>query len=319
MLVASKSDPFLQEVVAEVLARYDRRAGFDVAGRNATTIPERNSEGSHLNGAIENKHAAPSACGCVQIAAADARIGRGECRKGPGRLSSRFEVACDEVVGRGEFGAQLREHRAQVQRVVDAVEPRCRLRNRTVALVRHVPAVSDETLAEVRADAGPFLQEVVDLVWDRYDRLCGLSARPSEERYDDDDRRRQSEEDLSDRTPSRRAGRPARFVALVDKGGRCALARRQGPSVADPRHLHVRARRRSPVDELRDRQQEQSVRPPGVAAHGRRLVRSLRLRLRLRLRAMIEHHTGQSSREQRRRVWRDRIQRSGAAAGVTRA
>ena len=95
-----------------------------------------------------------------------------------------FEVACDEVVGRGELGAQLREHRAQVQQAAAAAEkalptPRPE-RDRPKS---QVPAVSDETLEHAAAGkSDPFLQEVVAEVLARYDLRAGFDV-AREERY----------------------------------------------------------------------------------------------------------------------------------------
>ena len=197
---ADKSDPFLQEVVAEVLARYDLRAGFDVAREERYDHEaRRKSEGSHLNGVIENKHA---------------RAGRRRLRSNrslprPTRESVEasvvkdhrstvlevFEVACDEVVGRGELGAQLREHRAQVQQAAAAAEKALPTTRPERYRPKHqVPAVSDETLEHAAADkSDPFLQEVVAEVLARYDLRAGFDV-AREERYDHEARRKSEAE-----------------------------------------------------------------------------------------------------------------------------
>ena len=268
---ASKSDPFLQEVVAEVLARYDLRAGFDVAREERYDHEaRRKSEGSHLNGVIENKHAR---AGRLWL-----RSNRSSPR--PTRESVEasvvkdhrstvlevFEVACDEVVGRGELGAQLREHRAQVQRVVDAVAPSLPATESYGRPGRHVPAVSDETLAEVRAGADAFLQKVVDLVWDRYDR-CADYKTPSEERYDDDDRRQSEDTCLAELIAKTLEDQRESWLSSTQQAAVRARALKDHRS----RIRGIFTSARDDVlrgDELRDRQQERSVRPSGAQRAG---------------------------------------------------
>ena len=113
---ASKSDPFLQEVVAEVLARYDRRAGFDVDREERYDHEaRRNSEGSHLNGAIENKHARAERLWLRSSRSprpTRESVEASVVKDHRSTVLEVFEVACDEVVGRGELGA----HRDTVRR-----------------------------------------------------------------------------------------------------------------------------------------------------------------------------------------------------------
>ena len=230
----------------------------------------RNSEGSHLNGVIENKHAR---AGRLWL-----RSNRSSPR--PTRESVEasvvkdhrstvlevFEVACDEVVGHGELGAQLREHRAQVQRVVDAVAPSLPATESYGRPGRHVPAVSDETLAEVRAGADAFLQKVVDLVWDRYDR-CADYKTPREERYDDDDRRQSEDICLAELIAKTLEGqRESRFSSTQQTAVRASALKDHRSRI---RGIFMSAR--DDVlrgDELRDRQQERSVRPSGAQRAG---------------------------------------------------
>ena len=175
-------------------------------------------------------------------------------------------MACDEVVGRGELGAQLREHRAQVQRVVDAVAPSLPATESYGRPGRHVPAVSDETLAEVRAGADAFLQKVVDLVWDRYDR-CADYKTPREERYDDADRRQSEDTCLAELIAKTLEGqRESRFSSTQQTAVRASALKDHRSRI---RGIFMSARddvlRR---DELRDHQQERSVRPSGAQRAG---------------------------------------------------
>ena len=170
---AGKSDPFLQEVVAEVLARYDLRAGFDVAREERYDHEaRRNSEGSHLNGVIENKHARAGRLWLRSNSSSPRptreSVEASVVKDHRSTVLEVFEVACDEVVGHGELGAQLREHRAQVQRVVDAVAPSLPATESYGRPGRHVPAVSDETLERTE---GAVPDGAADLVADLYRRM----------------------------------------------------------------------------------------------------------------------------------------------------
>ena len=268
---AGKSDPFLQEVVAEVLARYDLRAGFDVAREERYDHEaRRNSEGSHLNGVIENKHARAGRLWLRSNSSSPRptreSVEASVVKDHRSTVLEVFEVACDEVVGHGELGAQLREHRAQVQRVVDAVAPSLPATESYGRPGRHVPAVSDETLAEVRAGADAFLQKVVDLVWDRYDR-CADYKTPREERYDDDDRRQSEDICLAELIAKTLEGqRESRFSSTQQTAVRASALKDHRSRI---RGIFMSAR--DDVlrgDELRDRQQERSVRPSGAQRAG---------------------------------------------------
>ena len=268
---AGKSDPFLEEVVAEVLARYDLRAGFDVAYEERYDHEaRRNSERSHLNGAIENKHARAERLWWRRSSRSPRStresVEASVVKDHRSTVLEVFEVACDEVVGRGELGAQLREHRAQVQRVVDAVAPSLPATESYGRPGRHVPAVSDETLAEVRAGADAFLQKVVDLVWDRYDR-CADYKTPREERYDDDDRRQSEDTCLAELIAKTLEGqRESRFSSTQQTAVRASALKDHRSRI---RGIFMSAR--DDVlrgDELRDRQQERSVRPSGAQRAG---------------------------------------------------
>ena len=267
---ASKSDPFLQEVVAEVLARYDRRAGFDVDREERYDHEaRRNSEGSHLNGVIENKHARAERLWLRSSRSprpTRESVEASVVKDHRSTVLEVFEVACDEVVGRGELGAQLREHRAQVQRVVDAVEPSLPATQSYGRPGRHVPAVSDETLAEVRVGADAFLQKVVDLVWDRYDR-CADYKTPSEERYDDDDRRQSEDTCLAELIAKTLEDQRESWLSSTQQAAVRARALKDHRS----RIRGIFTSARDDVlrgDELRDRQQERSVRPSGAQRAG---------------------------------------------------
>ena len=107
-----------------------------------------------------------------------------------------FEIAYDEVVGRGELGARLQKHRERMEFAADSVE-------RDLPTMKSprgypVPSISDAELAERRAIADPVQQELIDLVWNRMDSREHTST-PVEERYSAADRRRSEEDWLTDR------------------------------------------------------------------------------------------------------------------------
>ena len=119
-VVTDKSAPVLKEVVAEVCDRYDRRAHAAYEERYDHEA-RRKSEWSHLNEAIEEiEHGrakrlwsrSPHSSPHPTRKAAEASV----TEKHQSAVLEAFEVACDEVVGRGELGARLRKHREQVQR-----------------------------------------------------------------------------------------------------------------------------------------------------------------------------------------------------------
>ena len=172
-VVAGASLPFVKEVVAETGERYKRR---EVEG-HYTHLERSQAERGYLHDAFEKRRRSPSSA-ALSRSEVEAEVFAEHRRT----VREVFEVACDEVLGRDELGARLGKHREQVQRTADTVGQ--------VMERRHVPTLSDETLADVRAAADSFLQAVVDVVWERYDR-----GRPKEELYDDDARRRREAEE----------------------------------------------------------------------------------------------------------------------------
>ena len=189
LAAAGKPDPFFQEVVAEVRARYARRARFEMADEGHYADGERReSEQKYLSEATESRYArehrlwlTPGSFPRPTREAAGAHV----VKSHHAAVLRAFEIGCDKVVGSGQLGIRLRKHRAQVQRAADAVQDTVPTQRSFPA--RHVPAVSDVTLAELRADADPFLEELVDVVWDRWDRRADQLT--PKDRYDHDDRR----------------------------------------------------------------------------------------------------------------------------------
>ena len=265
-VVTDKSAPFLKEVVAEVCDRYDRRARLDVGYEERYDHEaRRRSEWSHLNEAIEIEHGrakrlwsrSPHSSPHPTRKAAEASV----TEKHQSAVLEAFEVACDEVVGRGELGARLRKHREQVQRAAAAAAAALPSTPRQSygRPVRHVPAVSDETLAEVRADAGPFLEEVIDVVWDRYDRHAGIGT-SYEERYDDAARRQSEEDCLAGPIATELEGLQDSWCSSTREAARLRVVKDYRSRI---RGIFTAARDEVlRVDELADRQQAQSVRPP---------------------------------------------------------
>ena len=174
VVAGGASLPFVKEVIAEAGERYKRR---EIEGRY-THLARSQAERGYLHDAFEKRRRRSPSSAALLRSEVEAEVFAEHRRK----VLEVFEVACDEVVGRGVLGARLEEHRAQVQRTADTVGQ--------VMERRHVPTLSDETLADVRAAADSFLQEVVDVVWERYDR-----GTPDEELDDDARRRREAEED----------------------------------------------------------------------------------------------------------------------------
>ena len=125
-VVTDESTPFLKEVVAEVRDRYDHREHAAAYKERYDHEARRKSEGSHLNGVIENKHARAGRLWLHSNRSSPwptrESVEASVVKDHRSTVLEVFEVACDEVVGRGELGAQLREHRAQVQQAAAAAE-----------------------------------------------------------------------------------------------------------------------------------------------------------------------------------------------------
>ena len=192
-VAVSASTPFVKEVAIEVGERYKRQARYDTASEEHYDHNDRcQSEKGYLHDTIERRRLrSPRSFTIPSRVVVEAEV----FEEHRASILKVFEVACDEVVGRGDLGKRVRQRREQVRRVADAVVQE--LPTQSYGRVdRHVPAVSDETLAAARAGADPFLQEAVDVVWDRYDQ-CADYTTPSVERYDADDRRRSEEDHLA--------------------------------------------------------------------------------------------------------------------------
>ena len=281
---AGKPDPFFQEVVAEVRARYARRSGFETAYEERyDDKARRDSERTLLSDAIEIRYAreyrvwlsSSSSSPQPTHKAAEAHVVKShQCA-----VLEAFAVACDEVVGRGQLGLRLRKHRTQVQRAADAVEA-------TVPTTllpfpdRHVPAVSDVTLAALRAGADPFLEELVDVMWDRWARRADHRT-PYDDRYDHDDRRSSEGACLAEQVAKARAAQQASWLSSTQLVAARESALRDHRSRI--RSIFTAARDDSlRADELQDGRPAQSVPParsdaalpregpPGASMHDRR-------------------------------------------------
>ena len=160
VVAGGASHPFVKEVVVEAGERYKRR---EVEG-HYTQLERSQAERGYLHDAFEKRRRSPSSA-ALSRSEVEAEVFAEHRRE----VLEVFEVACDEVG----------KHQDQVQRTADTVG---QMMER-----QHVPTLSDETLADVRAAADPFLQEVVDVVWERYDR-----GTPNEEL--NEDARREAEE-----------------------------------------------------------------------------------------------------------------------------
>ena len=251
----SASTPFVKEVAIEVGERYKRQARYDTASEERYDHNDRRqSEKGYLHDTIERRRLrSPRSFTIPSRVAVEAEV----FEEHRASLLEVFEVACDEVVGRGDLGKRVRQRREQVSRVADAVVQELPTTTQSYGRVdRHVPAVSDETLAAARAGADPFLQEAVDVVWDRYDQ-CADYTTPSVERYDADDRRRSEEDYLAALVEqalegAREAGRTSARQAARERVVKDHRSRIRGIFTA----AHDEVLR---SDELQD-QREQSVR-----------------------------------------------------------
>ena len=267
-VAAAKPDPFFEEVVAEVRARYARRATFETPYEERyDDRARRDSEQRHLSEAAQSRHAreyrvwlrsSPSSPRPTREEA-EARV----VKSHQSAVLEAFEVACDEVVGSGQLGIRLRKHRAQVQRAADAVEAAVPTTQRSFP-DRHVPAVSDETLAELRAGADPFLEELVEVVWDRWDRRADQRT-PYKERYDHDDRRSSEEACLAEQVARARAAQPGSWLSSTQLVTARKSALRDHRSKI--RSIFTAARDAAlRADELQDGRPAQSVPPERSAA-----------------------------------------------------
>jgi len=269
-VAAGASTPFVKEVAVEVGARYKRQARYDTASEERYDHNDRRqSEKDYLHGTIERRlqRAHRSRSRRSFTAPSRSAVAAEVFEEHRSSVLEVFEVACDEVVGRGELGARLRKHREQVQCTADAVEQALpTTQHQSYGRPgRHIPAVSDETLVAVRADADSFLQEVVDVVWDRYDR-CADDETPREARYDDDDRRRSEEDYLALLIEKALEGEREALRTSTRQAARERVIKDYRSRIRDVFTAARDEQFRS--DDLRDRQREQSVRPSGARRAG---------------------------------------------------
>ena len=184
-VVTDRTEPFVGDVVEVVWERYYRRSRQETPNEQRYDADDRDSsEQVYLSAAIEMTRARQERAWLRSRSAA--RPTRASARASvlkehQSNLREVVEVACDEVVGRGELGERLRRRRDQVRRAVDAAEavlPATRLGR------GDAPALSDETLDElVATETDPFRGEMFDEIERRYHWSAA-------DHYDADDRRR---------------------------------------------------------------------------------------------------------------------------------
>ena len=258
-VAAHASTPFVKEVVVEVGERYKRQARYDTPPEDRYDHGDRSrSESDYLRGALKRRQQRAQPTDEAEVLE-EHRVSIVEV----------FEVACNEVVGRGDLGRRMRHRREQVHRVADAVvqELPTTMQSSYDRPGRHVPAVSDETLGAVRAGADSFHQQAVEIVRDLYDQ-CADEKTPIEEQYDAEDRRR-SEADY--------------LAAHVEKVWRTSTRQAARERVVKDHRSRVRGLFTAARDEvlrsyeLQEQQREQSDRPSesrraGDAGTSRRAV-----------------------------------------------
>ena len=195
-VVTDKTTPDVRDVVEAVWDRYYHRSRPETPYEQRYDAGDRDgSERAYLAAAVEMTRGREerswlrSSSSSPRATLADARASVLEEHQS--HLREIFEVACDEVFGRGALGERLRRRREQVEQAVDAAERR--LPTTQVEPFRpdhRVPAVSEDTMdGLVAEETDPFLKEMFGVVWERYYRRAGLET-PYEERYAADDRRR---------------------------------------------------------------------------------------------------------------------------------
>ena len=115
----SASTPFVKEVAIEVGERYKRQARYDTASEERYDHNDRRqSEKGYLHDTIERRRLrSPRSFTIPSRVAVEAEV----FEEHRASLLEVFEVACDEVVGRGDLGKRVRQRREQVSRVADAV------------------------------------------------------------------------------------------------------------------------------------------------------------------------------------------------------
>ena len=201
-VAAASTNPVIQAAAAEVRVRYERRAGFDVPYKERYGPDDRRrAEWSHLRARVEIKHARAERL-WLESRGSSPRPTREATEASVlndhrSSILEAFEIAYDEVVGRGELGARLRKHREQIEFAADSVERD--LQTMKSPRGYPVPSISDAELAERRAIADPVQQEIIDVVWDRMDSREHTST-PVEERYSAADRHRSEEDWLDEST-----------------------------------------------------------------------------------------------------------------------
>ena len=189
-LAASRADAFAQAVVAEVRRRYAHRARYDTRAEDRYGPGDRlTSEQAHLAGDIEmtwdraRRLWTPSSSSPRPTrSSALARV----LKRYLSKVWEIFRVACDKILG-GDLGERLRRRREQVERAADAAERLLPATPSGRGELR-VPVASDKVLAGVVTDkTTPFMRDVVELVWERYDHRSRPEV-PYEQRYSADNR-----------------------------------------------------------------------------------------------------------------------------------
>ena len=264
-----KNRKVIEEMVEAVWERFHRRSRHEPYEQRYDADDRRRSEEAYLAPALEITRARQerawrrSSLPSPRPTLASARPSVLEEHQS--HLREVFEVAHDEVFGRGELGARWRRERDQVRRAVDAAEA-------TLPATpppsghpdRHVPALSDDTLDDLdAAETDPFLKKMYSLAWERCYRHASADT-PYEQRYDAEDRRQSELAHLTqtyDRQmdPSSSTVSPAPELASV----RESVLKDYRAKV---RGIFVAARDEVlRHDELQERQREQSVRPGRAA------------------------------------------------------
>ena len=263
-VVTDKTTPFMRDVVELVWERYDHRSRPEVPYEQRYSADNREtSEQAHLAAAVELGRS------LQDLTLADARAS--VLAEHQAHLREIFEVACDEVVGQGEFGARWRRRREQVERAADAAEGLLpTTQPEPYRPNRHVPAVSNETLKElIAAETDPLCQAMLGVVWERYHRRAHLET-PHDERCDAEDRRQSELALLHEVIEQTLAQQRQEWLSSATVSERPTLASARTSVLKDYhsriRHIFITAR--DDVlrgDEQRGRQPAQSARPAGTS------------------------------------------------------
>ena len=270
-----KNREVIEEMVEAVWERFHRRSRHEPYEQRYDADDRRRSEEAYLAPALEITRARQerawrrSSLPSPRPTLASARPSVLEEHQS--HLREIFEVAYDEVFGRGELGARWRRERDQVRRAVDAAEDGLSATQPPSGHPdRRVPALSDDALDELdAAETDPFLKKMYSFAWERCYRHASADT-PYEQRYDADDRRRSELAHLDEvitRTYDRQM-ESCLSSSTVSPAPELASVRESvlKDYRAKVRGIFVAARDEVlRHDELLERQREQSVRPGRAA------------------------------------------------------